>query len=101
MDKVPRRTRTDRGAYTGEGDVNEWFNGVGDLFVTRNVTPATRDMRKLTVLALKTADELGTSDMLDLREEIKCRAAKARLIYDGDMIDSALRRAIGIRGKSL
>lgn len=90
-------------AYRGVGDVTDWFEGMQDLLTddpSRTRTPR-EQTRRLTVLALRAAQALGTSDLVELREMIKDAAAKEHLPYNGQLIDSALRRAIGIRGQAL
>jgi len=61
-----------------------------------------QNRRRMTVLALRAADTFGTTDPTELREAIKdfCARDVPPVPYDGRSIDSALKRALGVRGEA-
>ena len=59
---------------------------------------AREHQRRITVLAMKTYDAIGLGgEETDYRDALKIRCAQERLRYDSVQIESALRRARGIR----
>ena len=87
--------------YKGEGDINEFFRNQTDLFgKVCDRTPAQIERRRA-VLAKRAVEQLGTTDMVELREMIKTVCAAEGIPYNGELIDRALRAAIGQRGKAL
>lgn len=66
-----------------------------------NLKPRTarQHQRRITVLAMRVYDAIGLSgEEADYREELKRRCAVEHLAYDSVQVESALRRARGLRG---
>jgi len=81
--------------------VKAWFANQTDLLGDVCVRSAKQIERRRAVLAKKAAARVGTIDMVELRECIKELCAEEQIPYNGELIDKALRAAIGRRGKPL